>query len=321
MRIRLAITGSGGYLAQQLITRLGADPEVEFILGLDIRPREAKVGCPAVFLRYDITAPWGELRDYFHSRDINTAMHLAWQFNPIHDAARHRRVDIEGSQNFFRAAAEAGVKRVIYTSSTTAYTNAANSEAPLAEETPVSGTPRYLYSKHKGEVDRLAQDFMRAHPEIATLILRPSIVVGPHTQNIVSKMTEWPWRTFPWMFQVRGANPPMQYLSEDDIGEILYRAVKSHLTGIFNCAGDGVVRFTELAAMMGKKPLPIPAVLLYTQTALLWALRLAPFPAGILDMIRYPWVADTSRLKTAFGYTPRLSSRQALETFAVSRRH
>ena len=321
MRIRLAITGSGGYLAQQLITRLGADPEVEFILGLDIRPREARVGCPALFLRYDITTPWGELRDYFRSRDINTAMHLAWQFNPIHDAARHRQVDVEGSRNFFRAAADAGVKRVIYTSSTTAYTNAANSETALAEETPVSGTPRYLYSKHKGEVDRLAQDFMRAHPEVATVILRPSIVVGPHTQNIVSKMTEWPWLRFPWMFQVRGANPPMQYLSEDDIGEILYRAVKSEVTGVVNCAGDGVVRFTELAAMMGKKPLPIPAALLYTQTALLWALRLAPFPAGILDMIRYPWVADTSRLKTALGYTPRLSSRQALETFAVSRRH
>ncbi|HEV2493832.1 MAG TPA: NAD-dependent epimerase/dehydratase family protein [Terriglobia bacterium] len=320
MKVRLAITGSGGYLAQQLITRLGADPEVEFILGLDIRPREAKVGCPALFLRYDITAPWGELRDYFRSRDINTALHLAWQFNPIHDAARHRRVDVEGSQNFFRASAEAGVKRVVYTSSTTAYTNATNSEAPLTEETPVTGTPRYLYSKHKGEVDRLAQEFMRVHPEIAIVILRPSIVVGPHTQNIVSKMTEWPWRSFPWMFQVRGANPPMQYLSEDDISEILYRAVKSDVRGIFNCAGDGVVRFTELAATMRKRPLPVPVALLYAQTGLLWALHLAPFPAGILDMIRYPWVADTARLKTVFRYTPRLTSREALETFAKSRK-
>ena len=320
MKIRLAITGSGGYLAQQLITRLGADPEVEFILGLDIRPRHAEVECPTLFLRYDITAPWGELRDYFRSRDINTAMHLAWQFNPIHDAARHRQVDVEGSQNFFRAVADAGVKRVIYTSSTTAYTNAANSEAPLAEETPVSGTPRYLYSKHKGEVDRLAQEFMRGHPEIAVVILRPSIVVGPHIQNIVSKMTEWPWRSFPWMLQVQGANPPMQYLSEDDIAEILYRAVKSDVRGIFNCAGDGVVRFTELVALMDKKPLPVPSSLLYAQTGLLWALHLTPFPAGILDMIRYPWVADTTRLKNVFGYTPRLTSREALETFARSRK-
>jgi len=50
---RLAITGSGGYLAQQLITRLGLDSDVEFILGLDIRPREPKVVCEARFLRFD----------------------------------------------------------------------------------------------------------------------------------------------------------------------------------------------------------------------------------------------------------------------------
>ena len=71
---------------------------------------------------------------------------------------------------------------------------------------------------------------------------------------------------------------------------------------------------------MGKSPLPVPAPLLYAGTGLLWALGLAPFPSGILDMIRYPWVADTTRLKTVFGYTPRHTSRQALEAFAAARR-
>ena len=320
MKLRLAITGSSGYLAQQLIARLGPDPDVEFILGLDIRPRAPQVACPALFLRYDLTAPWEELRDHFRSRGTNAALHLAWQFNPIHDAKRQRKVDVEGSRNFFRAAAAAGVKRVVYAGSTTAYVNAANTGQLLSEETPVSGTPRYLYSKHKGEVDRMAQEFMQQHPEIQVIILRGAIVVGPHTQNIVSKMTEWPWRSFPWMFQVWGADPPMQFLSEEDIGEILYRSVKSDVRGIFNCAGDGVVPFSELVRIMGKKRLPIPAPLLYPQTALLWTLRLAPFPSGILDMIRYPWVGDTKRLKTVFGYTPRQTSRQALEAFAARRK-
>jgi len=320
MKLRIAITGSSGYLAQQLIARLAADPDVEFILGLDIRPGRPEVACPALFLRYDMTAPWGELRDYFRSRDINAAFHLAWQFNPIHDAKRHRQVDVEGSENFFRAAAAAGVKRVVYTGSTTAYVNASNTEAPIGEETPISGTPRYLYSKHKAEVDRMAQEFMKQHPEIQVIILRGSIVVGAHTQNIVSKMTEWPWHSFPWMFQVGGADPPLQFLSEEDISEILYRAVKSEARGVFNCGGEGAVRLTELARIMGKSPLPVPAPLLYAGTGLLWALGLAPFPSGILDMIRYPWVADTTRLKTVFGYTPRHTSRQALETFAAARR-
>ena len=168
MGLRIAITGSGGYLAQQLITRLGSDPDVEFILGLDIRPQRLEVKCPALFLRFDMTMPWGELSDCFRSHEINTGLHLAWQFNPIHDVRRHRQVDVEGSQNFFRAAAAVALKRIIYTSSTTAYVNPANPSEPpyLPEESVVSGTPRYLYSKHKAEVDRMAQDFLAQHLEI-----------------------------------------------------------------------------------------------------------------------------------------------------------
>jgi UDP-glucose 4-epimerase len=314
--MRLAITGSGGYLANQLIGRLSADPSIGFILGLDIRPRYPKTACPSAFVRFDLTSPWELLRDQFTANHIDTALHLAWQFNPIHDARRHREMDVKGSENFFRAAAAAGLKRVVYTGSTTAFVNARNSERLLTEDDPVNGTPRYLYSKHKAEVDRMARDFARTHPEIEVLILRGAIVIGPHTKNIVSQMTEWPAARFPFMFCVAGVNPPMQFLSEEDTAEILYRAVKSHITGVFHCAGDGTLRFGEVIQVLGKKPLALPAPMLYGLTGLLWALHLSPFPAGILDLIRYPWVADNSRLKREFGYEPRSSSKEALASFA-----
>jgi len=73
---------------------------------------------------------------------------------------------------------------------------------------------------------------------------------------------EWPWASFPWLFQVRGADPPMQFISEEDIGEILYRAVTSEVRGVFNAGAEGVVRFSELARIAGKKLFPIPAALL-----------------------------------------------------------
>lgn len=327
-RLRVAITGSGGYLAQQLITRLGSDSHCEFILGLDIRPRapvEAgvpQIRCAAEFLRFDLTSPWQELAELLRQYAINSALHLAWQFNPIHDARRHRQVDVGGSENFFRAAQAARLERVVYTSSATAYVNPRNPAAPpfISEAAPVSGTPRYLYSKHKAEVDRLAQEFMARHPETQVMVLRPAIVLGPHTQNIVSKMAEWPAPGFPWVVQVRGADPPVQFLSEADAGEILYRAVTSNARGVFNCAGDGVMRFSEFVRQIGKKPLALPAFVIYPLAAILWFLRLAPFPPGLLDMIRYPWVADNSKLKTDFGYTPRDTSRQALDSFLASRR-
>jgi nucleoside-diphosphate-sugar epimerase len=70
---------------------------------------------------------------------------------------------------------------------------------------------------------------MAEHPEILVIILRPSIVLGPHTRNIVSEVFRWTFSSFPWVLQVRGADPPMQFLSEEDIGEILYRAVRSEV--------------------------------------------------------------------------------------------
>lgn len=319
-KVRLVITGSSGYLAQQLITRLGADPDVEFILGLDIRRQEAQPACPAEFLQYDITRRWTELRDLLTRHRINTGLHLAWQFNPIHDRKRHRQVDVDGSIGFFQAVAGAGLRRVVYTSSTTAYTDKDNPERLLTEDVEVKGTPRYLYSRHKAEVDRRAHEFAEKHPGIQVLILRPCIVVGPHIKNIVSAMTDWPWRSFPWMVCVAGADPPMQFLSEEDVAETLYRSVKSGVTGTINCAGDGVLRVTELMRRLGKRPLPLPAFLVYSLAGLLWRLRLLPFPSGTLDMIRYPWVADNSRLKSELGYHPRLTSLEALETFAAARR-
>jgi UDP-glucose 4-epimerase len=322
MKLRVAITGSSGYLAQRLMTRLAADADCEFILGMDIRRREFALSCPAEFLRYDMTAPWELLTEFWTRRQINAGLHLAWQFNPLHDHHRQREVDVQGTLNFLRAAAAAELKRVVYCGSTTAYVNPQNPMQPpwLTEETKPGGTPRYLYSAHKAEVDRVVQAFREEHPEIAVTLLRGAIVLGPHTQNIVSKMLDWPSPRFPWIFQVRGADPPFQFLSEEDMAEILLGAVKAESGGVFNCAGDGVIRYTDVVRAAGKRPLPLPAAILYPLTELLWKLRLSPFPSGILDLVRYPWAADNTRLRSGFGYTPQRTTRQALNDFLEARR-
>lgn len=322
MKLRLAITGSSGYLAQQVMSRLAGDPECEFILGMDIRRREFALPCAAEFLRFDLTAPWELLAEFWTKRRINAGLHLAWQFDPLHDRRRQRDIDVQGSLNFLRAAVASGLKRIVYCGSTTAYVNPENPEKEpcLREETKPTGTPNYLYSYHKAEVDRVVQDFQEQHPEIQVTLLRGAIVLGPHTRNIVSKMLDWPWRAFPWMFQVSGADPPFQFLSEEDMSAVLQRAVTAGSGGIFNCAGDGAIPYTEVVRAGGKRPWALPATILYPVTDFLWKVRLSPFPAGILDLIRYPWAADTTRLKTVFGYDPQHTSREALEAFLAARR-
>ena len=128
MKLRLAITGSSGYLAQQVMSRLAGDPECEFILGMDIRRREFALPCAAEFLRFDLTAPWELLAEFWTKRRINAGLHLAWQFDPLHDRRRQRDIDVQGSLNFLRAAVASGLKRIVYCGSTTAYVNPENPE-------------------------------------------------------------------------------------------------------------------------------------------------------------------------------------------------
>jgi hypothetical protein len=80
-----------------------------------------------------------------------------------------------------------------------------------------------------------------------------------------------------------------------------------------------MARYSELVRAEGKKSQPVPAALLYLVAAILWALLLRLFPAGMLDMIRDPWLADNTRLREVLVYPPHLNSRQALESFIAAR--
>ena len=65
--------------------------------------------------------------------------------------------------------------------------------------------------------------------------------------------------------------------------------------------------------------LALPAALLYPFVALGWRLHLLRFPAGLLDYIRYSWVADTARMTEELGFRPRFSSRDALQAYLGAR--
>ena len=67
--------------------------------------------------------------------------------------------------------------------------------------------------------------------------------------------------------------------------------------------------------MAGRLCIPLPALLLYPAVEVGWRLRLLRFPSGLLDYIRYPWVADTVRMTEELGFRPRFSSRDALQAY------
>ncbi len=327
----LLITGSSGYLAQLFIDKVLQNNLFERVVGFDVRPPDlnwlSKHAKNFSFYKGDVRN-YRQMSLVFAEELPVAVLHLAWVFNPLHDAHFQWQVDVLGSVNVFGLCDEsswrwsAPVEKLIYMGSTTAYVNPKNPNAPpfIKETEPVSGTDLYLYSKHKAIVDRAAQDFIKRNPIIDFTLFRGAIILGAHTRNIVSQMAEWSLPGFSkYMFQVKGFDPPMQFLSEDDFVEILFRALSQDKPGIYNLAGDGTLRYSEIIEALGRKPLPLPAGLLYKATESLWRARCCPFPSGILDLIRYPWVADNSKLKKEFGYVPKKTSHDALAEFVAAR--
>jgi len=111
----------------------------------------------------------------------------------------------------------------------------------------------------------------------------------------------------------------MQFIHEEDMTHILMECLRRRLGGIYNVAGEGTIRYSQVAALLGRRLVPLPAFLLYPLTEALWRLRVASLadgPAAGIPFIRYPWVADASKLKRALGIASLRSSREALLAFA-----
>jgi UDP-glucose 4-epimerase len=117
-----------------------------------------------------------------------------------------------------------------------------------------------------------------------------------------------------------GYDPRIQLIHEDDAVEVLVRATLEDHPGIFNATADGVVTLSQAVRMCGKLPAPVPLPFAAPVAGALRRFGLVDFPSDQLRFLVYGRVADNTRLKDRFGYTPRLTTRQALEEYVRGRR-
>src|SRR3954454_22843151 len=114
--MRVVVVGASGNVGTSLLRSLADEPAVESVLGL--ARRLPKLGFPKTEWRQaDITR--SDLRPHFEGADA--VVHLAWLIQPGRDLDTVRATNVDGSGRVFRAAAEAGVKSVVYASSVGAY--------------------------------------------------------------------------------------------------------------------------------------------------------------------------------------------------------
>jgi nucleoside-diphosphate-sugar epimerase len=297
----VAVTGVAGYLGQRLLALFDADPSVERVVGIDVA--EPLAGSPKLeFHQMDVQ----DARLAKTLPGVDVVVHLAFQVDPIRDEERMRLVNVDGSRNVLEAIGATGVRKLVFASSATVYGAHPDNDFPLTESSPLRANNDFAYAWHKLETERMIEAFQEDHPEVVVTVLRPAIVFGPNVENFISRMLEAPRIT-----TVKGYEPPLQLVHEEDVATALHLSVARDLPGPFNVAADGWLTADEVLALTGKKRVELPEAVAFSMAHRLWKVGLTEAPAGELHFVMHPWVVDNTRLRAA-GWAPRHTNADAL---------
>ncbi len=305
----VAITGVNSYFASTLLPRLDADPEIERIVGIDVTPW--KGGCRKVdFHRLDIRSR--ELADVLAG--VDALYHLAFVVAERHDKRATHDINLAGSRNVFEAAVQAGVKKIIYTSSTTAYGAHPDNPRGFDESQPLRPNLDSYYSSDKVAVEQCALKFFRAHPEVSFTVLRAALAVGPHMTNFFHQLY-----SMPVLAVARDRAPEQHFIHEDDLGAALHVALQQDVPGIFNVGADDTVSAEWAFRAAGVRVIRLPAALLKTLMNALFALRLLPASQGWVSLSEYTIFPSSEKFKRATGWRPRYSSAETFQDYLRGR--
>ena len=175
--LTVAVTGPTGTFGVALMPLLQDDENVTRVIGIARRPFDpAEHGWTKMeYRRGDVRDPEA-LREAFAGADV--VVHLAFL---IISGSKEttQAINVEGTLNAFRAAAEAGARRFVYASSIAAYGFHRDNPIGITEDWPTRPADRLFYAQEKAELERLLQDEAVRHPETDLYLLRPPIVLGP----------------------------------------------------------------------------------------------------------------------------------------------
>ncbi len=299
---RVLITGAGGYIGRQLGQRLVASRDV---IGIDLRALD-DAGFPV--LAMDIRDP--ALAELLAREKITHVVHLAAVLEDSGDRARDYDIDVNGTRNVLDACVSAGVKHITVSSSGAAYGYHADNPAWLSETDPLRGNPEFAYSDHKRQVEELLQAYRDQYPQLAQLVLRVGTVLGANTNNLITALF-----ARKRLIAVRGSDSPFVAIWDQDLLGIIKQGVTTSRAGIFNVAGDGALSMREIAKLLEKPLLNLPAALLKSVLALGKLSGFGRYGPAQVNFLRYRPVLDNARLKAEFGYTPQKTSREVFEYF------
>lgn len=312
---RIVVTGASGNVGAGVLRALALHlPDAE-VIGICRRPpRQGRLYDRVSWHAVDLSWPDAveQLKPAMVGADV--VIHLALAVQPVRDEAGLRRANVAGTQAVLTAMAEAGIRQLVYASSLGIY--APGATAPVSESWPDTGQVRSTYSRHKVIVERMLDQFVVEHPEIAVARFRPTVVVqreaawlfrtlyiGPLVPRSALKLLRR--RVLPVLPLPAGLS--LQFVHADDVGDAVVRLMQRRARGSFNIAAD-VLDSDAIAGLVGGRPIAVNPDTVRTVVSALSRLRLVAITPGWYDVATNTPVMDTTKARRELGWAPTHSS-------------
>jgi UDP-glucose 4-epimerase len=309
--VKVVVVGATGNVGTAVVRALTADDRVSEIVGLARRRPEwepPKTTFVAADVASDDLVP--------HLRGADAVVHLAWLFHPTHRPTVTWQANAVGSARVFAAASAAGVGALVYASSVGAYSPGPGRR--VDESWPTHSVPTAAYGREKAYVERLLDTFEARHPDIRVVRLRPAFIfqrqaaseqrrifAGPLLPSALLRPGRLP--VVPWPAGLR-----FQALHANDVAEAYRLAVVGNGRGAYNVAADPVIDAASIGAVLGSSVVPVPGPLARVGLTAAWRLHLVPAEPALLDLALQLPLLDTTRIRTELGWSPTVSSFDAL---------
>jgi UDP-glucose 4-epimerase len=311
---RILVTGIGSFWGSRVAEALERDLDIDVIVGLGTE--EPRVPLERTeFVRADQS--YSILARIVQATQVDTIVHTFLVVDSTRMSGKSlHEVNVIGAMNLLAAAGAPGspVRHVVLKSSTLVYGSTYEDPVWFREDMTRTKSPRTRVERSLLEVESYLRDFADDNPHVTVSLLRFSNVLGTDIVTPITKAL-----AMPLVPAILGFDPRMQFVEEDDVIRALLFVVRNEVPGVFNVAGDGLVPWSEVAAIVGKRQFFLPPVLTSLAVEPFSRLGLLDLPPELLDLLRYGRGADNRRLKQA-GFDYRYTSAGTVASYAQASR-
>jgi nucleoside-diphosphate-sugar epimerase len=299
------ITGGSGYFGSVLGQQARAAGDRVRIL--DLNPPELRGA--------DVEVVVGDVRDRAVVRaaceGVDVVLHNVAQVPLARDRELFEAVNVTGTANVLAAARDAGVAKVVHTSSSAIF--GIPDSNPVLEDTP--GRPLEAYGRAKLAAEAVCREAIAGGLDVT--IIRPRTILGHGRLGIIAVLFEFVAEGAPVFVLGDGSNR-YQFVHADDLAEACLRAAARPGPATYNIGASefGTMRETLQAlvdhAATGSRVRSLPVA------PARFAMR-ALSTAGLAPFAPYHWLLygeslwfDTTKARTELEWEPAHSNRSML---------